>query len=217
MSKWCSLKTRAVAIAATVGIGATCAACAPALPPGVLPSNDVVPAGQGAPPALNKYLVPYTSMVIANEMWTKQPVPSVAIYAPKGCDTATTDYAQLSDVPEAYEVLIGCPTSADINVLYSQVNWVALGTAGWKAVSGYGNFGSASRAFVQFYYYPNLSPEGCWTYMDLFKSQKVLGITGYCDELDDAPLASIKVSAEQWTAAVLHQIALQVPAKTVTI
>jgi hypothetical protein len=68
-----------------------------------------------------------------------------------------------------------------------------------------------------FYYYPNESPDGCWTYMDLFKSEKVLGITGYCDELNDASLAAIKLAAEQWTAAVLHQIDLQVPVKTVTI
>ena len=53
--------------------------------------------------------------------------------------------------------------------------------------------------------------------MDLFKSEKVLGITGYCDELNDASLAAIKLAAEQWTAAVLHQIDLQVPVKTVTI
>jgi hypothetical protein len=156
-------------------------------------------------------------MVIANEMWTKQPPPSVDIYAPKGCAETTTDFAQLSDVPEAFEVLIGCPTSGDINVLYTQVSWTKLTAAGWKPVSGYGSYGSASRAFSQFYYYANESPHGCWTYMDLFKSQNILGITGYCDELDDAPLPNIKLAAEGWTAAVVHQIASLQQVKMTTI
>jgi hypothetical protein len=53
--------------------------------------------------------------------------------------------------------------------------------------------------------------------MDLFKSQNILGITGYCDELDDAPLPNIRLAAEGWTAAVVHQIASLQQVKTTTI
>ena len=215
------MKKLVLAITGAIGIALVCAACAPPVPPGILPPNLAVPAGQGAPPVLNKYLVPYTAMVAANDLWTKQPLPSgsVGMNVPKGCDEAVTDYAQMSDVPEAYEVLIGCPTSGDINALYSKVNWSKLTTAGWKPVSGYGTYGSGSRAHVQFYAYSDEGGDGCWIYMDLFKSGNILGITGYCDQLDHegTTLPTIKVAAEQWTAAVVHQITSAVPAKQVTL
>jgi hypothetical protein len=167
--------------------------------------------------------VPYTSMVLANPDWTKEPTPpsSVAIYAPKGCDAATTNFAQLNFVPDAYEVLVGCPKTSDINVLYYQVNWSKLQAAGWKPASGYGSYGTGSRAYVQFYAYPDDGGEGCWAYLDLFKSENVLGFTAYCDQLLSGvtSLPDVKTAAEQWTASALHQITTEQagPAKTVTI
>ncbi len=209
-----------VRLVVVLGAAAALAACSvPSLPAGVLPTNDVVPAGQGPPPHLNPMLVPFTSMVIANPIWTKEPTPvsSVQIYAPKGCNAATTNYDQASDVPDAYEVLVGCPTTSDINVLWTQINWAKMVSVGWKPTSDYGSYGTASRAFVQFYGYPNDGGNGCWAYMDLFKVNDVLGMTGYCDELTDGALPAIKTAAEQWTAAVLHQIATKQPTKLVTI
>ena len=130
-----------------------------------------------------------------------------------------TDYAQLSAVPEAYELLIGCPRASHIDLYYSQVNWSKLLAAGWKPVAAYGTYGTASKAYVKFYMYPGYSPEGCWAYTDLFKQGNVFGVTAYCDQLSDATLPQIRTAAEQWTAAVLHQIlhAQATPAKKVTI
>ncbi len=202
--------------AAGVGLAAICAACAAPIPPGILPPNDVAPASQGPPPALSKYLVPYAAVEASNDAWTKQSLPSLPIKAPKGCDRTATDFAQFSDMPEEYELLIGCPTPGDINVFYSQVNWAKMRADGWKPVPGYGSYGSASRAFVQFYNPPYSA--SCWTYLDVFKAKKIFGVTGYCDDLLDASLPAITKAAEAWTAAVLHQIDhVQNPSKPVVI
>lgn len=197
------LKGALLAATAGISLAALLGACAAPLPPGLLPPNDVVPPGQGKPPVLSKYLVPYTSMVQADPMWSKQAPPTVHITPPKGCDMATTDYAQLT-VPEVYEVLIGCPTSGDIKVLYSQVRWGTLTTAGWEQSAGYGSYGEASRAFVQAYTEPGLGT--CWTYLDFFRYQDIFGVSGYCDQTSNTPLPAIKAAARQWTGAVLHQI-----------
>lgn len=210
--------------AVAVGAAAALAACsAPSLPPGVLPTNDVVPASQGPPPHLNPMLVPYTTMVIANPDWTKEPTPatSVQLYAPKGCNAATTNFAMLSATPDAYEVLVGCPMASDINVLWTQVNWSKIIRAGWKPTSRYGTFGSANRAFVQWYAFDTYG-DGCWAYIDMFKVNNVLGFTGYCDELEAGvtSLPNIKTAAEQWTGSVVQQITnvehLKSPATTTT-
>ena len=206
------MKRRNIALLGAAALVAMLAAAcsAPSLPSGVLPTNAQVPAGQGAPPNLSPMLVPYTSMVVANPAWSKQATlpDSVAMYAPKGCAAATTNYAVLSDVPDAYEVLIGCPIAGDINVLYSQVNWTKLESAGWHPTANYGSYGKASEAFVQFYAYPGDGGDGCWTYLDMFHVNNVLGVTAYCDEVDKGitSLPQIKTAAEGWTAAVVHQI-----------
>jgi hypothetical protein len=159
-------------------------------------------------------------MVQANITWTKQALPSTKLAPPKGCAMRATDYAELSAVPEAYELLIGCPKASDISVYYSQINWSKLVAAGWKYVPTYGTYGTASKAYAKFYVYPGYSPEGCWAYVDLFKQNTVFGITAYCDQTGSGTTQrEILTSAEQWTAAVLHQIlhVQKPPAKQVTI
>jgi hypothetical protein len=157
-------------------------------------------------------LVPLAQIVAENELWSKEASPDEALYAIKGCAEASTNFAQMSIVPDAYEVLLACPNTTDVNQLWGKVGWAALQAAGWKT-SVFPTYGTASRSFVKFYVYPNDSPNGCWAYITLLKVRDVLGVTGYCDELESGvtSLPQIKAGAEHWAQDVVVRVESQLP------
>lgn len=179
---------------------------APSLPASVWPTDFSVPAGPT--PDVHKMLVPLAQMVSTNMAWSKQPTgPAVlAQYPVKGCAVASTNFAQLSALPDAYEVLVGCPTAADVAKLWSHVNWGDMTAGGWHmATSAYGQYGDRSRPYVKHYVYDAGTESACWAYIDMFTVRNVFGVTGFCD-YDTQDLAETRGEAQNWTSAVLKRI-----------
>ena len=152
-------------------------------------------------------LVPFAQMVASNKAWKKQPTPpsSLAPYPARGCAEATTNFALLWLLPDAYEVIVGCPTAAGTGKLWREFNWDGLARAGWhRASSAAGSYGQASRSFVQHYVYDG-NRDACWAYMTVLTVRNVFGITALCDA-DRKPLAQTRAEAATWTRTVVQRI-----------
>ena len=197
--------TRLLAGATLAGVALLAAACsAPAVPPGVWPTNYHVTAGRTPNP--DQLLVPLAQLVANNITWTKQTSPDDALYAIKGCSEGSTNFAQLSDVPDAYEVVVACPSYQDAKMLFGKTKWPVLQEAGWKPTT-MPTYGTASKSFVQFYMYNGGGEGGCWAYLTVFQADDVVGVSAYCDEISDAgSLPAVKAGAEGWNQQVVSRV-----------
>lgn len=162
-------------------------------------------------------LVPYAAMLaltnslsssnpLASSDWQKNPTPPSTLnpYPAKGCAESTTNFSDVGDLPDAYEVLVGCPTAQDIAKLWSDIHWSQVLLASWKPSSAFGSYAQQSKTFVQHYVYDS-DGDACWAYLTVFTERNVMGLSGLCD-FDSNPLAETRSEAQAWATLVVERI-----------
>lgn len=208
----CSRSSRRLtAVGIAVVLAVTIGACAgPTIPAAVLRSHSV-PTSKGAVPNVKALLIPLAQ--VAPNGWTKEPTPPATLthWQVKGCQVGNTNFAEGSSLPDFYEMVMACPTTADVSTLWSHLNWSAVTAAGWHATASYPRYGTASRSFTENYSSSDGSVS-CTAYAALLRINNVLAIVGYCD--DGEPQGAIKASSETWVGQVVDRIYLELESGT---
>jgi hypothetical protein len=189
--------TTFVAVASLIVAGCS----GPTIPAGVL-APYAAPSGQSGAPNLQPLLIPLAAVPYG---WEKEPTPPSTLtrWKMKGCDARDTNFADVGAVPDVYELLIGCPTTSDINTIWSKLNWPVLTAAHWHKTASYPQYGAGSRSFT-LNYTDQTNDFSCTAYGALFHEANVLGIVGYCD--DEGPQGAIKLGSENWVAQAVARI-----------
>lgn len=185
------------------------AACsAPKLPTGVLDTNFHATDGAAHPP--NKALVPFAQLYNNNYAWEKIATPPQVIkpYAISGCDEATTSFDQLGAYPVASEILIDCPSSADVMTLWSHTHWAVLldKQNNWRNLSGFGRWSNTQATFTKTYAAD--STDACTDFLLFFTNGPVYGIASWCEQTQAGFTGPVQVQldAQSWFTQVTTHV-----------
>ena len=191
------LRRAALAGVAVVAAVLLAACSAPKLPTGVLDTSFQATDGTARPP--NKALVPFAELYNNNYAWEKiaTPPPVLRPYAIAGCDEATTSFDQLSDYPVASEILIDCPTSADINTLWDHTHWAVLldKQNNWRNLSGFGRWSNNQAVFTKTYAADQYG-DACTNFLLFFTNGPVFGIASWCEQTQAGITGPVQVRAD---------------------
>lgn len=190
------MKHKTLAFLAVVTAIVLAACSAPKLPTGVLDTS--FQATDGTAHAPNTALVPFAELYNNNYAWEKLATPPVVIkpYAIAGCDEATTSFDQLSDYPVAAEILIDCPSSADINTLWENTHWAVLldKQNNWHNRSGFGRWSNNQAVFTKTYVAD--STDTCTDFLLFFTNGPVMGIASWCEQTSAGMVGPYQVEAD---------------------
>lgn len=202
---------RRIAMGGVAFVGAVVlAACsAPQLPKGVLDSS--FHATDGTAHAPNKALVPFAELENSNPTWEKIATPPPTIYHPyaiAGCDEATTSFDQLSDYPVASELLIDCPSPADVKTLWENTHWAVLldKQNNWHNLPGFGQWSNNQAVFTKSYAAD--STDACTDFLLVFTNGPILGIASWCEQTSAGIVGPVQVEedAQAWFTEVTTHV-----------
>jgi hypothetical protein len=185
------------------------AACsAPQLPTGVLDTSFHATDGTARPP--NKALVPFAELYNNNYAWEKIATPPQVLkpYAIPGCDEATTAFDQFSAYPVASEILIDCPSAADIKTLWQHTHWAVLldKQNNWRNLSGFGRWSNTQATFTKTYAAD--STDACTDFLLFFTNGPIFGVASWCEQTQAGLVGPVQVQldAQSWFTQVATHV-----------